>query len=539
MVIPTLPSLRGLEIATHVVSGLETVSAALFNRSVQTSLSVTFTIHVARSMGATTDFSERMRLLTEAVRALPRCLTSFTLDVMDDNTPDALYLLALPQLAKAVPLVTDTLSLVLPVFTREMVTVVPLAPTLRELSLTNWPAPRIFPVSALVSRLPPSLVSLMLRSMDFSLTDLVHPFVLPPRLRELQLLRIRTQRVLDQRYIAHLQQHGPVGAVLDAFTTNARHLATMYIDQLDGTNIDPAGWLEHVPRSVNRLSVVGHQLLDVVADAIISRLPRRAQRFPMARPDLFQLALAAPTLFAPAMRAVIRFADFSNHLIAEMFSPSYLAVDMEKPFCTVDGATEFVTGKYLYKTRKWFLTYAQKRYHVALAKAIQNLPSLSYLEIVAHIAEDIGMLAKAIPFATAGLDLCLPVITREMIDAMLFVPTLGELALTNWPALRLFPLSALVPRLPPSLTTLTLRNMQFSLPDLVHPLALPPTLRVLRMQRIRVQTVPNHRRSTAHMRKHGPAGVLPRGFTTKLRHLETLHMDEIEGINIVPAGGAS
>ncbi|KAJ3351808.1 hypothetical protein GGF32_004065 [Allomyces javanicus] len=183
-------------------------------------------------------------------------------------------------LAKAVPPVTDTLSLILPVFSREMVAAIPLAPTLRELSLANWPAPRIFPLTALVSRLPPSLVSLMIRTMDFSLTDLVHPLVLPPRLHELQLYRVRTQRVLDQRYIAHLQQHGPVGAVLDAFTTNARHLATMHVDQLDGTNIDPAGWLEHVPWSVNRLSIVGHQVLDAVADAIIARYgavgPRRS-----------------------------------------------------------------------------------------------------------------------------------------------------------------------------------------------------------------------------------------------------------------------
>ncbi|KNE69106.1 hypothetical protein AMAG_13968 [Allomyces macrogynus ATCC 38327] len=271
LVIPTLLSLRDLEIVTHVVAGLEAVSTALSNRPVQTSLSLTFTVHVARSMEVNSNISDRMRLLTEAVRSLPRSLSSFTLDVMDENPPDALYLRALSPLAKAVPLVTETLSLALPVFTREMVADVPFAPTLREISLSNWPAPRIFPVSALVSRLPPSLVSLMLRSVDFSLTDLVHPLVLPPRLCNLQLHRVRTQRVLDQRYIAHLQQHGPVGAVLDAFTTNARHLATMHLDQLDGTNIDPAGWLEHVPWSVNRLSIVGHQLLDVVADAIIAR----------------------------------------------------------------------------------------------------------------------------------------------------------------------------------------------------------------------------------------------------------------------------
>ncbi|KAJ3357504.1 hypothetical protein GGF32_001051 [Allomyces javanicus] len=279
-VIPTLQSLRDLEIVTHVVVGLEAVSTALFNRPVQSSLSLTFTIHVARSMAATSSMSDRMRSLTEAVRALPCSLASFTLSVMDENSLDAVYLRALLQLAKAVPPVTDTLSLILPVFSREMVTAVPLAPTLRELSLANWAAPRIFPLTALVSRLPPSLVSLMIRTMDFSLTDLVHPLVLPPRLRELQLYRVRTQRVLDQRYIAHLQQHGPVGAVLDAFTTNARHLATMHVDLLDGTNIDPAGWLEHVPWSVNRLSIVGHQVLDVVADAIIARYgavgPRRS-----------------------------------------------------------------------------------------------------------------------------------------------------------------------------------------------------------------------------------------------------------------------
>ncbi|KAJ3351809.1 hypothetical protein GGF32_004066 [Allomyces javanicus] len=248
-----------------------------------------------------------MAALAKAIPTWPalRSLSVMT-HVVDGLETD--HLLPLRDVVKAIPVANDSLDLFLPAFTPDAIKRIPFAPTLRELLIANRPVPLLLVgLSSLIPRLPPSLVTLTLWDTAFSLPDVVDPLV-----------------ALDWRFVAHLQQLGPVGVLLNAFATNLPHLTTLHLDELDGTNVDLAGWLERVPRSVTRLSVFVHQLMDVIADALITRYSTLGPR----------------TNGAPRVHVIVSECSFSPLMQARLCATPGMNVTLQR--CLVQGCADII-----------------------------------------------------------------------------------------------------------------------------------------------------------------------------------------------------
>ncbi|KAJ3351810.1 hypothetical protein GGF32_004067 [Allomyces javanicus] len=337
--------------------------------------------------------------------------------------------------------------------------------------------------------------------------------------------RIRVQPVQSRRYVTHMQKHGPVGALLHTLTTKLRHLTTLNIDEVEGTNIDPAAWPKQhlvlrnirmdddgdgdkagpnkagndvnlvtvlltafvsdqlrtvdidgvmglnnpmwvgtVSHSVRYLSFLDHNLTnDDVAMALLDRWMVEADRkWTLLRLDIWG-AKNSESFTDILERVTLSLFSMNLHLSWEMSMDARLTV--LKTLSKVLPMQGDHDATALWKS--WVaMVRAMPR---SLSMLSLNLQDKQYPEEDFDVSDGILLeLVAALPVVTDSLDLRLPWWTEEMAVSIPIAPTLRRVYLGHtFPMLASFPLALVVSRLPQGIVAFGIRNCAVGAFDLL------------------------------------------------------------------------